>query len=147
MRTDENNQLIGAGEDTAYSILGFIFKLPGRKNSEFPEQGIYRQFPVMRLLKKKIIDEIGFSEEFKKHSVDIVVSTGKQIIAIYVNGKDHNGILKSFRDSVKYDYLEMSGVKKVILRKSECKEMFKDLHNYKSILQICNGLETSGVNP
>jgi len=138
-------EIIGAGEDTAYSILGFAFSLPPRKNAEFPEFGIYRQLNIMNLISKKISKEINLSEEFKKHNIDIVISTGKQIIAVYINGNDHNGILKSKRDSLKYDYLQQSNVNVVILRKSECKELFCERKNYLSILEVCNGLSTSKI--
>lgn len=144
MRTDQYGQLIGAGEDTAYNIIQFAFGLESRLTREFPKPGIYRQMSIMKLLKNRIKKEIHFSDEFKKHTVDIVICTDKkQIIAIYVNGYDHNGYLKSSRDSTKYDYLAMSKVITVILRKSECPELFREHRNYISILEVCNAFAVS----
>ena len=144
MRTDQQGQLIGAGEDTAYNIIKFAFNLESRLIREFPKPGIYRQMSIMKMLKDRIKKEIHFSDEFKKHTVDIVICTDKkQIIAVYVNGYDHNGSLKSSRDSTKYDYLAMSKITTIILRKSECPQLFKENHNYISILEVCNAFAIS----
>lgn len=148
LRTDQYGNLIGAGEDTAFAILQFVFQLYHKDNNEFPIPGIYRQLSIMKLLDSKITNEIKFSKEFQRHAVDLVIVTPrKNIIAVYVNGCDHNGSIKSSRDALRHHYLQESKVATVILRKNECQELFKEKLNYESTLQVCNGLKTAEVKP
>ena len=92
---------------------------------------------------KKNLDDI-----HRKSSVDFVVVTNKkQILAVYVNGKDHNGTIKSKRDSVRYSLLQKSMILVVVIPSYECKNIFLEKLNYLSFLEVCNMLNLAGVKP
>lgn len=140
------NTFIGKGEATTKTILQTVLNLQEREIAEFPTPGIYSQISFPSLLNsdcKNNLDDI-----HKKSSFDFVIVTNrKQILTVYVNGKDHNGTLKSKRDSVRYSLLQKSKILVVIIPSYECKNIFSEKLNYLSFLEICSMLKVAGVKP
>ena len=94
MRRDKDGNIIGVGEDTAISILHDIYT-----NAK-----IMPQYPLVRILTDEYKDSL--SESYLKHKIDIMVFTPTRRIAVRVQGKDHDGVLKSARDTVQKKLLE-----------------------------------------
>lgn len=139
-----HNTFIGKGESTTRTILQTVLNLSYRETSEFLTPGIYSQISLPSLLNSNYQQNL--DEIHKKSSVDFVVVTNrKQILAVYVNGIDHNGSLKSQRDSVRYSMLGKSGITVVVIPIYECQNIFQEKINYLSFLEICNILRIAGV--
>jgi len=139
-----HNTFIGKGEHSTKTILQTVLNLQDRETSEFPTPGIYSQISLPSLLNSDYIQNL--DEIHKKSSVDFVIVTNrKQILAVYVNGADHNGFLKSQRDSVRYSMLGKSGITVVVIPIYECKNIFQEKINYLSFLEICNMLYMAEV--
>ena len=139
-----HNTFIGKGESTTKTILQTVLNLQEREVTEFPTPGIYSQISFPSLLNdscRQNLDDI-----HRKSSVDFVLVTNrKQILAVYVNGKDHNGTIKSKRDSVRYSLLEQSKIIVVVIPSYECKNIFSEKLNYLSFLEVCSMLNIAGV--
>ena len=134
MHKDKDGNIIGAGEDTAVSILNDIFK----DNSK-----IVSQYPLIKLLKDDYIDSL--SESYLKHKVDIMIFTADKKIVVRVQGKDHEGILKSARDTVQKKLLEWNGCVVVDLTWLECPYLFKEQKDENSYLEVMNAFKSSGL--
>jgi len=134
LHKDKDGNIIGAGEDTAVSILNDIFK----DNSK-----IVSQYPLIKLLKDDYIDSL--SESYLKHKVDIMVFTADKKIAVRVQGRDHEGILKSARDTVQKKLLEWNGCVVVDLTWMECPYLFKEQKDENSYLEVMNAFKSSGL--
>jgi len=144
VRTDfETNNFVGVGEDSAYTIIQNIFKLEERKLGEFPFIGIYRQFPLYYLFTTAIFSSL--RSDLKKGSIDIlVIDKSHRMIACRVQGK--KGDLKMQRENLQKVFLESSLVNVVDIHKRECKELFKERVNEKSIQEIRDSFKTARVD-
>jgi hypothetical protein len=131
---DKDGNIIGAGEDTAVSILNDIFK-DGSK--------IIPQYPLIKILTEEYRDSL--PESYLKHKVDIMVFTADKKIAVRVQGKDHEGILKSARDTVQKKLLEWNGCVVVDLTWMECPYLFKEQKDENSYLEVMNAFKNSGL--
>jgi len=132
---DKHGNIIGVGEDTAVSILSDIFK----DGSE-----IIPQYPLRKLLTDDYIDSL--AESYLKHKVDIMIfSPGGRKIAIRVQGRDHEGVMKSARDTVMKKLMEWNGCVVVDLDWQECPYLFKEQKDENSYLEVMNALENSGL--
>ena len=141
-----HNTFIGKGEATTKTILQTILNLQDRKIQEFPTPGIYSQISFPSLLNNNCKENLG--EIHKKSSVDLLVVTNKkQILAVYVNGQDHNGEIKSQRDSIRYSLLQQSKITVVKIPNYECVNVFLEKTNYLSFLEVCSMLYSAGVKP
>jgi len=132
---DKHGNIIGVGEDTAVSILSDIFK----DGSE-----IIPQYPLRKLLTDDYIDSL--ADSYLKHKVDILIfSPGGRKIAIRVQGRDHEGVMKSARDTVMKKLMEWNGCVVVDLDWQECPYLFKEQKDENSYLEVMNALENSGL--
>ena len=95
MHRDKNGNIIGIGETTAISILTDVFK---------DSTIIIPQYPLIKLLTDDYIDSL--AESYLKHKVDIMIFTKTKRIVVRVQGKDHDGVLKSARDTVQKKLME-----------------------------------------
>ena len=136
MRRDKDGNIIGVGEDTAVSILNDIFT-DGSK--------IIPQYPLVKLLTDDYIDSL--AESYLKHKVDIFISSpsGRKII-VRVQGKDHDGVLKSSRDTVQKKLMEWNGCLVVDLTWQECPYLFKEEKDENSYLEVMNAFKDSGLH-
>jgi hypothetical protein len=134
MRRDKEGNIIGVGEDTAISILHDLYD----GNSK-----IIPQFPLIKILEEEYKDSL--SESYLKHKIDIVVFTPEHNIAVRVQGKDHDGVLKSARDIVQKQILEWHNYKVIDLTWQECPYLFKEEKDENSYLEVKRAFEDSGL--
>ena len=135
MERNSKGDIIGAGEKTALSILQDLFK------------GciIKPQYPLIKLLTEEYKDSL--SESYLKHKVDIMIfrSTDKPI-AVRVQGKTHNGVLKSARDTVQKKIMEWHDCIVVDLDWEECPYLFNEDKSENSYLEVLNALNQAGLH-
>jgi len=135
MHKDKAGNIIGVGEDTAVSILNDLFN-DGSK--------IIPQYPLIKLLTDDYIDSL--AESYLKHKVDILIfSPGGRKIAVRVQGKDHDGVMKSARDTVQKKLMEWNGCVVVDLTWQECPYLFKEQKDENSYLEVMNAFKDSGL--
>ena len=134
MHRDKDGNIIGVGEDTAISIITDIFK----DNTK-----IVPQYPLIKLLTKDYIDSL--SESYLKHKIDIMIFASDQKIVVRVQGKDHEGVLKSARDTVQKKILEWHDCVVVDLTWQECPYLFKEQKDENSYLEVMNAFKSSGL--
>ena len=134
MRRDKEGNIIGSGEDTAISILHDLYD----GNTK-----IVPQYPLSKVLTEEYKDSL--AESYLKHKIDIVVFTPEHKIAVRVQGKDHDGVLKSARDTVQKQLLEWHDYKVVDLTWQECPYLFKEEKNENSYLEVKNAFSNAGL--
>ena len=134
MHRDKDGNIIGVGEDTAISIIYDIFE---------DDTKIISQYPLIKILTKDFKDSL--SESYLKHKIDIMIFTKTKKIAVRVQGKDHEGVLKSARDTVQKKILEWHDCVVVDLDWQECPYLFKEQKDENSYLEVMNALENSGL--
>jgi len=145
MRKDKDGNIIGAGEDTAVEILGVFGMLYKEKLNALNTFEVKRQQPLVDVLSEEFKDSL--SDSYLKHKIDIVViREPEKPIAVRVQGRDHEGVLKSARDIVQKKILEWHGFIVVDLNWYDCPTLFKDINNKDSIKEVMNGLSEAGVN-
>ena len=136
MHRDKDGNIIGVGEDTAVSILNDIFK-DGSK--------VIPQYPLVKLLTDDYIDSL--AESYLKHKVDILIFSPRgRKIAVRVQGKDHDGVLKSARDTVQKKLMEWNDCVVVDLTWQECPYLFKEQKDENSYLEVMNAFNNSGLH-
>ena len=125
------SNFIGIGEKTAVEILHEF--LP--KDSE-----IKTQYPLIDLLSDDFIDSL--DDKYLKHRIDIIVIKAyiKPVI-IRVQGKDHEGVVKSSRDVVQKKIMEWNGCVVVDLNWYDCPCLFKEEKNDCSIKEVKTALK------
>ena len=138
MRKNTNGDIIGTGEDTAVEILNELYI--SNKNVE-----VIRQKPLLELLTDEFKDSLG--EPYLKHKIDIMIirESGKPIV-VRVQGKDHEGILKSARDTVQKKILEWHNCIVVDLNWYDCPNLFKEELNDDSREEVKSALYSLGVH-
>ena len=126
---------IGVGETTAVDILNDI--LP--KKSE-----IKTQYPLRELLSDDFLDSL--DDKYLKHRIDIIVFKAyTKPVIVRVQGKDHEGVIKSARDTVQKKIMEWNGCTVVDLNWYDCPCLFKEEKNDCSIDEVKTALENSGL--
>ena len=134
MHRDKDGNIIGVGEDTAISIIYDIFE---------DDTKIISQYPLFKILTEDFKDSL--SESYLKHKIDIMIFTKTKKIAVRVQGKDHEGVLKSARDTVQKKILEWHDCVVVDLDWQECPYLFKEQKDENSYLEVMNAFESSGL--
>ena len=135
MHKDEAGNIIGVGENTALSILNDVFQDCTK---------IVPQFPLIKILTEEFKDSL--DERYLKHKVDIMIFRPDQkTIAVRVQGKDHDGVLKSARDTVQKKILEWHDCIVVDLEWQECPYLFKEQKDENSYLEVMNAFKSSGL--
>ena len=137
MRKDSNGNIIGAGEDTAVAILEELNAL--NTNVE-----IIRQQPLVGLLTEEFKDSL--AESYLKHKIDIMIIGLDKPVVVRVQGKDHEGVLKSARDTVQKKILEWHNCIVIDLNWYDCPNLFKEKLNDGSREEVNNALSSSGVH-
>jgi len=137
VRKDTNGNIIGAGEDAAVAILEELYAL--NTNVE-----IIRQQPLTNLLTEEFKDSL--AESYLKHKIDIMIIGLDKPVVIRVQGKDHEGVLKSARDTVQKKILEWHNCIVVDLNWYDCPILFKEELNDGSRDEVKNALSSSGVH-
>ena len=134
MRRDKEGNIIGVGEDTAVSIIHDLFN---------DDTKIIPQYPLVKILTEEYKDSL--SESYLKHKIDIMIFTPTKRIAVRVQGRDHDGVLKSARDVVQKKILEWHNCVVVDLEWQECPYLFKEEKDENSCLEVMNAFENAGL--
>ena len=137
MRKDSNGNIIGAGEDTAVEILKELYI--SNKNVE-----VIRQQPLVGLVTEEFKESL--AESYLKHKIDIMIIGLDKPVVVRVQGKDHEGVLKSARDTVQKKILEWHNCIVVDLNWYDCPNLFKEKLNDGSIQEVKNALSSSDIN-
>ena len=137
MRRDTNGNIIGAGEDTAAAILEELYAL--NTNVE-----IKRQQLLTNLLTEEFKNSL--AESYLKHKIDIMIIGLDKPMVIRVQGRDHEGVLKSSRDTVQKKILEWHNCIVIDLNWYDCPILFKEELNDGSRDEVKNALLSSGVH-
>ena len=138
MKKNKDGDFIGVGEDTAVEILKELYI--SNKNVE-----VIRQKPLLDLLTDEFKDSLG--EPYLKHKIDImIIREPEKPIVVRVQGKDHEGVLKSARDTVQKKILEWHNCIVVDLNWYDCPNLFKEKLNDGSKEEVKNALLSSGVH-
>jgi len=137
VRKDSNGNIIGAGEDTAAAILEELNAL--NTNVE-----IIRQQPLVGLLKDEFKDSL--ADSYLKHKIDIMIIGLDKPVVVRVQGKDHEGVLKSARDTVQKKILEWHNCIVVDLNWYDCPNLFKEELNDGSREEVKNALSSLDIN-
>ena len=138
MKKNKDGDFIGTGEDTAVEILKELYI--SNKNIE-----VIRQKPLLELLTEDFKDSL--AESYLKHKIDImIIRDPEKPIVVRVQGKDHEGTLKSARDTVQKKILEWHNCIVVDLNWYDCPNLFKEELNDGSREEVSNVLSSSGVH-
>ena len=132
---DKDGNIIGVGEDTAVSIIYDIID---------DDTKVITQYPLVKLLADDYIDSL--AESYLKHKVDIMIFTKTKKIVVRVQGKDHDGVLKSARDTVQKKLMEWNDCVVVDLTWQECPYLFKEQKDENSYLEVMNAFNNSGLH-
>jgi len=87
-----------------------------------------------------------FSDRQLKETIDIVVDTGFQYLAIRVQDKHHVSARMATIDNIQKKMLEWNGWKVIDIWHYECKELWKDKVNEKSRLELENAIKESSID-
>jgi len=137
VKINKDGDFIGIGEDTAVEILKELYI--SNKNVE-----VIRQKPLLELLTDDFKNSLG--EPYLKHKIDImIIREPEKPIVVRVQGKDHEGVLKSARDTVQKKILEWHNCIVVDLNWYDCPILFKEELNNNSRKEVKNALSSSGV--
>jgi hypothetical protein len=148
LRTDVmTGSLVGAGEDASFEILQKLTSLPKQDHKDYPSIGIYRWFPINRILQYEDLEHL--APVHKNSSVDILIKyhqddyfPKQSMVAVRVEGK--KGSLKMLRQGTQARLLSKYCLV-VDIHKGECEELFKDVINEKSIKELKDSFKTARV--
>ena len=76
----------------------------------------------------------------------MIFTPGGRKIAVRVQGRDHEGIMKSARDTVQKKLMEWNGCIVVDLTWQECPYLFKEQKDENSYLEVMNAFKSSGLS-
>jgi hypothetical protein len=87
-----------------------------------------------------------FSERQLKETIDIVVVTPFEFLAIRIQDKHHASARMATIDNIQKNMLEWNGWKVIDVWHYECKELWKDKVNAKSRLELELAIKESSVD-
>ena len=124
---------IGKGEATVSRILSehYHFEIVQKTNNWlFGNKWFCPQVPFADLVPHVVLKQ--FDTYQQKTSVDFIARKDGQTYAIYVNGRDHDGRLKSMRDRWRYEMLKALNIKVIIVGWLECPKIFSETYSEES---------------
>ena len=128
-------EIIGQGEVAALEIIKDMFG----KSSEY-----LTQVKLSDMVAPEYLET--FSDRQLKETIDIVVDTGFQYLAIRVQDKHHASARMATIDNIQKLMLEWNGWKVIDIWHYECKELWKDKVNEKSRLELENAIKESSID-
>jgi hypothetical protein len=128
-------EIIGQGEVAALEIIKDMFG----NNAEY-----LTQIKLSDMVTAEYLET--FSERQLKETIDIVVITGFQPMAIRIQDKHHSSARMSTIDNIQKLMLEWNGWKVIDVWHYECKELWKDKVNAKSKLELELAIKESSVD-
>jgi len=127
-------EIIGQGEVAALSIIKDMFG----NSSEY-----MTQVKLSNMVTPEYLET--FSERQLKETIDIVVVTPFECLAIRVQDKHHNSDRMATIDNIQKLMLEWNGWKVVDIWHYECKELWKDKVNERSRMELEMAIKESSV--
>ena len=139
------NTIIGRGEKATLEILQWML----------PKYTYFTQASIRRLLDMrapKVYYPV--AERYKKSSIDILLAFDKndnlrltkaRMVAVQIQDNHHTGEVTSKVDNVIRDILKDCKIDLIEVHERNCKELFKNRINPKSIWELCNEIMTSKV--
>ena len=127
-------EIIGQGEMAALKIVKDMFG----NSSEY-----MTQVKLSNMVSPEYLET--FSERQLKETIDIVVVTPFEFLAIRIQDKHHASARMSSIDNVQKLMLEWNGWKVIDVWHYECKELWKDKVNAKSRLELELAINESSV--
>ena len=128
-------EIIGQGEVAALEIIKDMFG----NACEY-----LTQVKLSDMVTPEYLDT--FSDRQLKETIDIVVDTGFQYLAIRVQDKHHASARMATIDNIQKLMLEWNGWKVIDIWHYECKELWKDKINEKSRLELENAIKESSID-
>ncbi len=128
-------EIIGQGEVAALEIIKDMFG----NSCEY-----LTQVKLSDMVTPEYLDT--FSDRQLKETIDIVVDTGFQYLAIRVQDKHHASARMATIDNIQKKMLEWNGWKVIDIWHYECKELWKDKVNEKSRLELENAIKESSID-
>jgi hypothetical protein len=128
-------EIIGQGEVAALEIIKDMFG----NSCEY-----LTQVKLSDMVTPEYLDT--FSDRQLKETIDIVVDTGFQYLAIRVQDKHHASARMATIDNIQKLMLEWNGWKVIDIWHYECKELWKDKVNEKSRLELENAIKESSID-
>ena len=127
-------EIIGQGEVAALKIVKDMFG----NSSEY-----MTQVKLSNMVSPEYLET--FSERQLKETIDIVVVTVFEFLAIRIQDKHHASARMSSIDNIQKLMLEWNGWKVIDVWHYECKELWKDKVNAKSRLELELAINESSV--
>ena len=127
-------EIIGQGEVAALEIVKDMFG----NSSEY-----MTQVKLSNMVSPEYLET--FSERQLKETIDIVVVTVFEFLAIRIQDKHHASARMSSIDNIQKLMLEWNGWKVIDVWHYECKELWKDKVNAKSRLELELAINESSV--
>ena len=128
-------EIIGQGEVAALEIIKDMFG----NSCEY-----LTQVKLSDMVTPEYLDT--FSDRQLKETIDIVVDTGFQYLAIRVQDKHHSSARMATIDNIQKLMLEWNGWKVIDVWHYECKELWKDKVNKKSRLELELAIKESSID-
>ena len=128
-------ELIGQGEVAALEIVKDMFG----NSSEYMTQVKLSDMVTPEYLET-------FSDRQLKETIDIVIVTVFECLAIRVQDKHHASPRMATIDNIQKKMLEWNGWKVVDIWHYECKELWKDKVNEKSRLELESAIKESSID-
>tara|TARA_B110000014_G_C20011362_1_gene524380 strand:+ start:103 stop:492 length:390 start_codon:yes stop_codon:yes gene_type:complete len=128
-------EIIGQGEVAALEIIKDMFG----NSCEY-----LTQVKLSDMVTPEYLDT--FSDRQLKETIDIVVDTGFQYLAIRVQDKHHASARMATIDNIQKLMLEWNGWKVIDIWHYECRELWKDKVNEKSRLELENAIKESRID-
>ena len=127
-------EFIGQGEVAALKIVKDMFG----NSSEY-----LTQVKLSNMVSPEYLET--FSDRQLKETIDIVVVTPFEFLAIRIQDKHHASVRMSTIDNIQKNMLEWNGWKVIDVWHYECKELWKDKVNAKSRLELELAINESSV--
>jgi hypothetical protein len=128
-------EIIGQGEVAALEIIKEMFG----NSSEY-----MTQVKLSDMVSPEYLET--FSDRQLKETIDIVVVTVFECLAIRVQDKHHTSPRMAMIDNIQKLMLEWNGWKVIDIWHYECKELWKDKVNKKSRLELELALKESSID-
>ena len=128
-------EIIGQGEVAALDIVKEMFG----NSSEY-----LTQVKLSNMVTPEYLET--FSDRQLKETIDIVVVTVFENLAIRVQDKHHASARMATIDNIQKNMLEWNGWKVIDVWHYECKELWKDKVNSKSKLELELAIKESGID-
>ena len=128
-------EIIGQGEVAALEIIKEMFG----NSSEY-----LTQVKLSNMVSPKYLET--FSDRQLKETIDIVVVTPFEFLAIRIQDKHHASARMATIDNIQKNMLEWNGWKVIYFWHYECKELWKDKVNKKSKLELELAIKESSID-